>query len=159
MATGEVNRQEWAEVIRELLNDEIEAQGGRAHGAKTRFAMKVGVSVRTVDTWLRKDVDVRESSVRAVAEAYGRNLMELMIRVGFYATEQMPYQPTEEEIDEEQRAVLESDLDDETKAEILQQLEEMRAADERLIIEQRERDKQRRMRELTYRIEQARRSA
>ncbi|MFG3709181.1 hypothetical protein ACGF7U_31245 [Micromonospora sp. NPDC047670] len=158
MATGEVDRQAWAEVIRELLAEETRAHG-KSHGSKTRFATKVGVSVRTVDTWLRKDVDVKEASVRAVAEAYELDLMELLIRVGFYALQQMPYQPTEEEIDEEQRQVLESDLDDEIKAEILQQLEEMRAADERLIVEQRERDKQRRMRELTYRIEQARRSA
>ncbi|SCL15120.1 hypothetical protein GA0074694_6222 [Micromonospora inyonensis] len=146
------------EVVRELLAEEAELHR-KTHGAKTRFAAKVGVSVRTVDTWLRRDVDVKEANVRAVAEAYGRDQMELLIRVGFYAVEQMPYRPSDEEIDEEQRQVLESELDDEIKAEILQQLEEMRAADERLIVEQRERDKQRRMRELGYRIEQARRSA
>jgi hypothetical protein len=158
VATGEVNRQAWVEVVRELLAEEAESHG-KSHGSKTRFAAKAGVSVRTVDTWLRQLVDVKEASVRAVAEAYGRDLMELLIRVGFYAVEQMPYRPTDEEIDEEQRQVLESDLDDDMKAEILQQLEEMRAADERLIVEQRERDKQRRMRELEYRIDRARRSA
>lgn len=158
VATGEVNREAWAEVVQELLAAEAEAQN-RKHGSKTRFAAKASVSVRTVDTWLRRDVDVKESSVRAVAEAYGRDLMELLIRVGFYAIEQMPHRPTDEEIDDEQRQVLESDLPDETKARILQELDEMRAGDERLIVEQRERDKQRRMRELAWRIEQARRSA
>lgn len=158
MATGEVNRAAWAEVTRELLDAEAEARN-KKHGSKTRFASKVGVSVRTVDTWLRQEVDVKESSVRAVAEAYELDLMELLIRVGFYAVEQMPYQPTDEEIDDEQRRVLESDLPDDVKADLLQQLEEMRAADERLLIDQRERDKQRRMRELSLRIEQARRAS
>lgn len=157
VATGEFDRAAWADIIRELL--EAEAQtAGKKHGSKTRFAARVGVSVRTVDTWLRKDVDVKESNVRAVAEAYDRDLMELLIRVGFYAVDDLPYQPTNEEIDEEQRQVLDSDLDDETKAEYLRLLDDMRTTDERLIAEQRERDKQRRMRELAWRIEQASRN-
>jgi hypothetical protein len=157
VATGEVNREAWAEVVRELINREAEERN-RKHGAKTRFAAAAKVSVRTVDTWLRCEVDVKESSVRNVSEAYGLDVMELMIRVGFYAPSEMPYQPTDEEIDEEQRQVIESDLDDETKAEILRELDAMRAHDERLLEEQRERDKQRRMRELAWRIEQASRT-
>lgn len=117
------------------------------------------MSVRTVDTWLSEEVDVKESSVRAAAEAYGRSAMETLIRVGFYTLDQLPYRPTEDEIDDEQRQVLDSDLPEEMKARILRELDEMRSADERLIDEQRERDKQRRMRELGWRIEQARRTA
>jgi len=158
VATDEVNREAWAEVVQELLVAETKAQN-KKHGSKTRFASKSGVSVRTVDTWLRQEVDVKESNVRAVAEAYGVDLMELLIRVGFYAVEQMPYRPTDEEIDDEQRQVLDSDLDDEYKAELLQDLDAMRTGDERLIVEQRERDKRRRMRELGWRIEQGRRGA
>ncbi|MEV0805764.1 hypothetical protein [Micromonospora sp. NPDC050200] len=149
---GEVDVNEWAKVVRELLDSET-------RGKKAPFARAVGVDVRTVSNWLDRAVAVREANVRRVAETFELNPVELLVRVGVLQPADLPYRPTDEEIDEEQRAVLESDLDDETKAEVLQQLEEMRAADERLIVEQRERDKQRRMRELTYRIEQARRSA
>lgn len=152
VATGEVNREEWAKIVQELLAE-------FTRGKKATLARMLGMDPKTIDNWLTCAVKVSEESIRTAASRTGHSAMEWLIRVGYYEVGEMPYQPTSEEIDEEQRAVLESDLDDETKAEILQQLEEMRAADERLIIEQRERDKQRRMRELTYRIEQARRTA
>ncbi|QOC89846.1 hypothetical protein [Micromonospora craniellae] len=149
---GEVDVNEWAKVVQELLDSKTKSK-------KAPFARAVGVDVRTVSNWLDRAVAVRETNVRRVAETFDLNPISLLLRVGVLQSADLPYQPTDEEIDEEQRKVLETDLDDETKAEILQQLEEMRAADERLIVEQRERDKQRRMRELTFRIEQARRTA
>lgn len=152
VATGEVNREEWARIVQEMLAEFTK-------GKKATLARKLGMDPKTIDNWLSGSVKVSEESIRNAADRTGHNAMEWLIRVGYYQIGELPYQPTEEEIDEEQRTVLESDLDDETKAEILQQLEDMRTADERLIVEQRERDKQRRMRELSYRIEQARRSA
>jgi hypothetical protein len=156
VATGEVDRSAWAEVISDLLAEEA-APPNKKHGAKTRFAAKVGVSVRTVDTWLRQEVDVKESSVRGVADAYGRKQMDVLIQVGFYSADELPYRPTDDEIDEEQRRVLDAGLDTKLTAQLLHELDQMRADDERLIGEQRERDRQRRLREVTLRIDQARR--
>lgn len=160
VASGVVNRDEWARVIREIL--ELEAapltEGGkpRTHGSKTRFAAKAGIAVRTVDSWLHSDVDVKEASVRAVADGYGINAMNLLIRVGFYKIEELPPRLTDEQIDEEQRAVLDrSDLDDGQKAYILQELEAMRSTDERILEEQRARDRQRREQRIAEMIERA----
>lgn len=152
VATGEVNREEWAKIVRGLLAE-------FTRGKKATLARMLQKDPKTIDNWLAGAVKVSEESIRNVAELTNRNAMEWLIQVGYYQLGEMPYQPTEEEIDEEQRRVRDSDLPDDVKADILQQLEEMRAADERLIDEQRERDKQRRMRELAYRIEQARRAS
>jgi hypothetical protein len=162
--SGMVDRGAWARVVRELLDQEAApaTEGGkpRIHGAKTRFAAKVGVAVRTVDSWLRSEVDVKEASVKAVAEAFGLNAINLLIRVGFYTREQMPAGLSNEQIDEEQRVVLElSDIGDLQKAMILQALEEMRQVDERILDEQRTRDRRRRQERVTELIERARRSA
>ncbi|HZN76050.1 MAG TPA: hypothetical protein VFC00_30840 [Micromonosporaceae bacterium] len=161
MASGIVDRTEWAKVVQELLDLEaapmIEGGRPRVHGAKTRFAQKAGLrTARTVDTWLRGDVDVKEASVKQVAEGYGLNAMQLLIRVGFYTTEELPPRLTDEQVDEEQRAVLELDLDDETKALILQELESMRTDDERLLEEQRDRDRRRRQQRINELVERAR---
>lgn len=164
VAGGVVDRGEWARVVRELLDQEAAPakEGGklRTHGAKTRFAAKVGIAVRTCDSWLRSEVDVKEASVKAVAEAYGLNAINLLIRVGFYTREEIPPGLTNEQIDEEQRAVLElDDVDDQQKAMILQALEEMRQDDERILDEQRARDRRRRHERVAELIDRARRSA
>ncbi len=95
VAGGVVDRAEWARVVQDLLAVEAQPalEGGKArvHGAKTRFATRVGIKTpRTVDTWLDKQVDVKESSVRAVAAAYGINPIELLIRVGFFTADEVP---------------------------------------------------------------------
>ncbi len=161
VAGGVVDRKEWAKVVRELLDLEAQprTEGGklRVHGAKTRFAEKARLkTARTVDTWLAGDVDVKEASVRQVAEGYGLNSMELLIRVGFYTVEQLPARLTHDQIDDEQRAVLELDIDDEQKALILAELEAMRTDDERLLDEQRDRDRRRRQQRINEMIERAR---
>ncbi|MFI6759401.1 hypothetical protein ACIBF5_09695 [Micromonospora sp. NPDC050417] len=152
MATGEVNRAEWAKIVRALLTE-------RTKSKKAPLARLISKDPKTIDNWLAGSVKVSEESIRSVAELTGHSAMEWLIQVGYYQLGELPYQPTEEEIDEEQRQVLESDLPADQKAAILEQLESMRADDERLIVEQRERDRQRRMRELAWRIEQARRTA
>lgn len=157
VANGVVDRQAWARVVRETWDAEIEIQ---KWGAKTRLASKIGVNVRTVDTWLAAAVDVKEASVRALAEAYELDVMGLLIEVGYYTREQMPVRLTEEQIDEEQRYVLDrDDLNDEAKADILQQLDAMRSTDDAWIKEQQERNRARRQAEIDHLIQRARRDA
>jgi hypothetical protein len=97
VARGAIDREEWAKVVQELLDIEaaplVEGGKPRIHGAKTRFAVKAGMrTARTVDTWLAQQVDVKEASVEAVAEAYGLNPMDLLIRVGRYAADDLSFQ-------------------------------------------------------------------
>lgn len=160
MAGGEVDREKWARVVRDLLALEaaplVEGGKPRTHGAKTRFAEKVGLKTpRTVDTWLAQQVDVKEASVRGVAEAYGRNAMSLLVEVKYYREEEIPDRVPTEIIDDEQRAVLDLDIDDESKGWLLHQLEAMRESDEEMIARLRARDRERRderMRELIAQV-------
>lgn len=159
VASGLVDRGEWAGVVQELLDLEaapaVEGGKRRTHGAKTRFAAKVGIAVRTVDSWLHSEVDVKEASVRAVAAGYQLNAMDLLIRVGFYTVDELP-RISNAQIDDEQRAVLDhDDLDDEQKALILQELDAMRSDDERLLDEQRDRDRRRRQQRIAEMIARA----
>lgn len=150
VATGEVNRDEWAKIVRELLAE-------YTRGKKATFARMLGMDPKTIDNWLTGRVRVSEESIRDVAALTDRNAMDLLIRVGYYELGEMPHQPTPEQIDEEQRTVVEADgLTDEQKAAILMALDEMRATDERLRAELAERDRQRRMREIDLLIRQAR---
>lgn len=143
MAGGVVDRAEWARVVQELLDAEIQV---REWGAKTRLAGKIGVTTRTLDIWLSQGVDVKESSVRAAADKCGLDNMELLIRVGFYSREQMPLRLPDDVIDEEQQRVLDDKgLEDRVKAIILEKLEEMRADDQAILNQQAERDRRRRM--------------
>lgn len=164
MASGIVDRTEWAKVVQELLDVEaaplVEGGRPRVHGAKTRFADRAKLkTARTVDTWLHCTADVKEASVKQVAEGYGLNPMDLLIRVGYYTVDELP-RISNEQIDEEQRAVLDrDDLDDEQKALILQELDKMRSTDERLLDEQRRRDRERRSERLEVLIERLRRTA
>lgn len=152
VATGDVDRHEWALVVRELLDVEgVE----KKHGSKTRFAGKAGVTTRTVDTWLAELVDVKESNVRAVASAYDLNALELFVRVGVYSVEQLP-RISHEEMNEERRRVLDSDFDDVTKAQILVELDRMEEEDEKFLQQLRERDRQRRLERLAVIMEQKR---
>jgi hypothetical protein len=144
-----VNREEWAAIVRELLAEHTK-------GKKAPFARLVKVDPSTVDNWLASRVQVSEDSVRQVAEAFGLSPIQLLIQVGRYSAAHIPAGLAPEVVDEEQRRVIEDDsLSNEQKASILAQLEEMRDNDERLLAEQRERDKQRRLRELDLLIRQA----
>lgn len=164
VADGIVDREAWAVVVQELLDLEAKplVDGGklRVHGAKTRFAAKIGITARTVDTWLGRSVDVKEANVRAVAKGYDLNPMDLLIRVGFYSSEQMPVRYPDEVIDEEQRRVLDDDtIPDDAKVLILEELELMRMNDaetEELI---RERNRQARGRRVQQLIDQASKSS
>jgi hypothetical protein len=141
LVSGAVDRNEWAKVVSELL-DTIPRRN------KTTFAARVGINPRTVTYWLDQQTDVKESSVRAVAEAFGINAMQLLIRVGVYSIEQMVANPVAE-ADDELSMVLAADVDDVTKQMMIERLYELR-----------EQDKQRRLEHLRWTIQQnQRRSA
>lgn len=153
VANGVLDRQEWAKVVRELLDVE---GAERKHGAKTRLAGKAGVTTRTVDTWLTAQVDVQEANVRRVATAYELNAMDLLIRVGLYSVDQLPRVSPAQMNVERQRVLDNADLDDEAKADILRKLDEWEAADEELIRQLRQKDQERRAQRITDLIEQRR---
>lgn len=149
VATGEVDRAEWAKIVQDLL-DEF------TRGKKATFARRVGVDPKTIDHWLNGQVRVSEESIRNVAKATDRNAMELLIQVGYYQADDLP-RPTHEQMDAERRRVLDDpDLSVDQKAEILQALDEMEAADEALIQQLREKDRQRRAERVTALMEQRR---
>jgi hypothetical protein len=152
VANGVVDRHEWALVVLELLDAESQE---RAHGARTRFAAKVGVHVRTVGVWLEERVDVKETSVRAAARAYGLGEMELLIRVGFYSLDQLPERPPPSAFDAERQAVLDyPGLTDRQKKYILQELDRMEAEDEAALAQLREKDRRRRAERVTALMQQ-----
>lgn len=155
MATGVVDREKWAGIIRALWR-EVTPDG--KNPKKAPFARLLGVDPTTVDNWLDRAVDVKEASVRQVADRTGRNAMEWLIEVGYYSVAQMPRFP-DDVIDDEQRYVLDDpSIDDDQKAEILRALEEMRATDEQLLQAQRERDRRNRKAHIDSLIERARRT-
>lgn len=145
VATGEVDRAEWAKVVSELRAE-------HAKGKTVPFARLVDVNPRTVTHWLDKTVGVTEGSVRQVAETFNLNAMDLLIRVGFYSTAERYSAPPETEepaVDDELSLILEADVDDVTKQLMIERLYELR-----------KQDKQRRIAELRWSIQQnLRRSA
>lgn len=165
VAREAVDRAEWAKVVQELLDSEARppaVEGGkpRTHGAKTKFAAKVGLkTTRTIDTWLVKQVKVSEASVKAVADAYGINPMDLMIRVGYYSASEMPSRPLDDVIDDEIQAVLDDpELDDEQRMLIIEQFEAWRTEDRELHQRLAERDRQRRAERLAQLVDQTKRT-
>jgi hypothetical protein len=76
-ADGSINRDAWADLIRHLRQE-------RAKGKTAPFARLISVDPRTVDRWLRCEVNVREDSVRALARALELNPVDLLVQVGYY---------------------------------------------------------------------------
>lgn len=140
VADATINRQVWSSIVRELLDEESDP---RVYGAKTRFATKSGVSPRTVDMWLAGEVDVKETNVRAVARAYGRGELELLIRVGLFTTDELLTASVNLGPDEELQLILEAPVSDVWKQRLV----------ERMLARQ-ERDRQRRIEDLRFDIEQ-----
>lgn len=136
MAGVTVDRGEWAKAVQELLDVEAEQHG--KVGTKTRFGAKVGVSARTVDSWLKCDVDVRDANVKGVAAAYGRDEVQLLARVGLLSL------PATDERDDEVEMILAAPVSPAEKQRHIDRL-----------IAMRERDKQRRMDDLRFSLERA----
>jgi hypothetical protein len=154
--SGEEIRDRWATVVQRILDE-------HCAGNKSAFARRVvidgrAINPRTVYAWLRGDMDVRESSVRAVAEGFELNPLELLVEVGVYTPEQRA-RASAQEFDEERRLVLDSkELDNSQKAFILQEIDRMEAEDEAAIEQLRAKDRRRRA-ERVAALMQQRRSA
>lgn len=123
VAARSVDRQAWANTVSNLIEQET-------RGNKTRFANLVGVSYKTVLRWLAEESDVSEESVRQVARAIGVPPMQLLVRVGFYAADELAAtEPAAAAEDPALREILESDLPTHRKQRLIQRLQQMRARD------------------------------
>lgn len=123
VAGRSVDRQAWANTVSQLIEQETK-------GNKTRFASLVGVSYKTVLRWLACESDVSEESIRQVARALGVAPVELLVRVGFYAADELAATaPAAAAEDPALREILESDLPTHRKQRLIQRLQQMRARD------------------------------
>lgn len=124
VAARNVDRQAWANTIAQLIAQETK-------GNKTRFATLVGVSYKTVLRWLACESDVSEESVRQVARALGVTPVELLVRVGFYAADELtaagPAAATTD--DPALTVILDADLPNHIKQRMIQRLQQLRARD------------------------------
>jgi DNA-binding transcriptional regulator YdaS (Cro superfamily) len=123
----EINRQAWADEVQRLIRV-------HARGNQTQFAAMVGVTARTVHRWLNQQAAVSEESVRSVAEAVGVSAMELLVRIGYYTSQEAqavdasrlhadvppPEIPMEDE--ESIRLIMESDAPADVKDELVREI-------------------------------------
>ncbi len=128
MSARRINREAWAAEVQQLITEETA-------GNRSRFAVLVGMSYKTVGRWLDCSVDVSEDSVRQVARALGINALDLLIRVGYYQPSdiQPAAPPVAAEVadDPALSAILETDLPPRYKARMIQRLTELRAEQRR----------------------------
>lgn len=118
---AEINREEWARLVDQLIKDE-------AGGNKTRFAALVGSTYKTVNRWLNSEVSVSEESVREVARALHRNSVDLLVRVGYYTeTEFVAPAPLDPTNDPALQAILDTDVPPRVRQRMIQRLEAIRA--------------------------------
>lgn len=119
-----VNRAAWAEVVQELLDRETK-------GKKLPLARLIGVDATTVSRWLRQGVAVSEESVRAVARAFDRPPVELLVRVGYYHPDEFAPPPAPDPDDDRviQHIRANPDLTDAERAELIEAQREQIEAD------------------------------
>lgn len=151
--SGDVNRDAWAAVVQRILDTEC-------RGNKSAFARRViidgrAINPRTVYAWLGGEMAASEKSVRAVAEGFGLNPIDLLVEVGVYSAEHLP-RPTREQMNAERQRVLDSGLPDDVQVEILMELDRMEREDAEMLAQLAERDRQRRVERLTTLMEQRR---
>lgn len=130
---SEIDRAAWASVVAELLAKE-------SAGNKSAFARLIGVkSVQTIDRWLKGIVNVSEANVRQVARACGLNPGALLVRLGYYAADEISSRPAEvaltTEDEEALRRIRESELSPAAKRRLIEQVKRMRAEHERQRLE------------------------
>lgn len=122
-----VDRDAWAHEVALLIDQE-------AKGNKSAFARRVGIpSVRNIDRWLARTVNVSEESVRQVARALNLPVVELLIKVGYYRPGELPDSPAPQRSgdDEARRVIEESNAPPSLKRELLEHLARQRAEHER----------------------------
>lgn len=152
--SGDVNRDAWATVVQRILDEECK-------GNKSAFARRVivdgrAINPRTVYAWLSGEMAASEKSVRAVAEGFSLNPIELLVEVGVYTPDQM-LRIRHEEMDEERQAVIDDPgFDDVQREYILKELDRMEEEDEAAIAVLRERDRRRRVERLKTLMDQQR---
>ena len=112
---GRIDREAWAQVVKSLRLSE-------AKGKTAPLARKIGVDPRTVDRWLRREVDVKEESVRAVARALDRSPVDLLVQVGFYQADEIapPTAPNPYEDPVIKRIMADPRWTDDQRAELVQ---------------------------------------
>ncbi|MCT2281794.1 hypothetical protein M3G91_29785 [Micromonospora chalcea] len=131
VAEGSIDREAWAKVILQLIDEETE-------GNKSRFATLVGVTYKTVLRWTQRASDVSEDSVRQVARALHISPLALLVRVGYYteADLQAAAAATEDaghaipagldRDDPALRVILEADVPPRVQQRMIQRLQQMR---------------------------------
>ena len=123
MSDRAIDRSAWANLIRNALEAET-------RGKKAPFARTIGFDVSTVDNWLAKSVEVRESSVRQVAERLGRDLREMLVEVGYYSRVEVGIEDVPPlNVDEEVQRVRESGLPPRVQSRIVASILEMQRVD------------------------------
>jgi len=120
-----VDREAWAHEVARLIQEE-------AGGNKSLFARQVGLrSVKTVDRWLARSVNVSGESVRQVARALQLSVTDLLVKVGLLLPEDLAAPTARPEEDAEAiRIVQESDAPPHLKRQLLAHLAKQRAAHE-----------------------------
>lgn len=106
-----------------------------AGGKKTELAKRLGVSTKTVDRWLDRDVDVSEEKVRVAARAFSMDVGTLLVAVGYYAEADVPGGSTSRrwaypDLDAESVALVESSgLPPKVQEDLLEELRRMAQTD------------------------------
>lgn len=128
-----VDREAWAHEVARLI--EVEANGN-----KSAFCRLTGISsVRNIDRWLARSVNVSEESVRQVARALNIPVVDLLVKVGYYRTEELPDAPSRQVIEGDETAIRfieESGAPPALKREFLEHLERQKAEHERQRLEE-----------------------
>lgn len=115
MGSRRINREAWATIVEDLVFR-------HCRGKKAPFARIVGVAPRTVDRWLRAEVDVSEASVREVARALGIPAVDLLVAAGYFDARDL----ADVQGDPALQMIYESDLPDHVKDRLVERLREMR---------------------------------
>lgn len=118
MATPRIDRAAWAELVATLVREE-------SAGNQTHFGAAVGVDRKTVARWLAASVDVSEEKVRSVARALGVPARDLLVRVGYYRSDEFPAEDARDSVQDVDVAidiVRDSDLPLSAKRELISHL-------------------------------------
>jgi hypothetical protein len=126
VARAKVDREAWAHEVARLIQEE-------AKGNKSAFARMVGVaSVKTIDRWLARSVDVSEESVRMVARQLNLPIADLLVKVGLLLPEDLQGSGTAIDSDAEAiRVIEEADIPPSLKRQLIKHLREQREEHER----------------------------
>lgn len=120
-----IDRDAWADEIKSLIATE-------AGGNKTRFGKMIDLSVKSIDRWLDREVDVREENVRRVCRALQIPVQDMLLKVGYYQPADFEQAAVDQTTEDDRAATLirDSDLSPAAKRQLLAHLAEQREAHE-----------------------------